>query len=165
MEECKEEILNLRAKNFDLKRGIDQTTRSAEAFRKQRMKIEELKKDIRDLRNQNEELSKTVEYSQRALRIYKDRDEAEQIGKQIFVKQYPDNSDAIENYNNAKQELLDLGIERMKAEGRTVILSYLDDLDHNGINDRFETIDHGKMVNGEWQDSNGADDRTERDFK
>ena len=154
LEKCHDEILNLRAKNFDLDREMKQTMSSAKTIQKLRVKNHELYEEIEQIKKELEIKNQSLIIAQRTITIYRDRDEAEKIGKQLFAVMNSDNANAVANFDLAKQQMIDLGAEQMRREGKTIILSYIDDLKHYGV---YEN--EGISINKEF------DDRSEIDFK
>ena len=156
IKECHDEISRLRVKNFSLTTEIHRTYKSAKAIQNLRIRNNELSEAAERLKAENEKLKNQNEELARQNQIFRNRQTAEEIGRKIFERRFPGN-DALEQLDNAFKEIVSLGVNQMEKEtGRTVILSYLDDLNHDGINDSFQTID---------SNHDGADDRTEHDFK
>ena len=127
---------------------------SAKTIQKLRVKNHELYEEIEQIKKELEIKNQSLIIAQRTITIYRDRDEAEKIGKQLFAVMNSDNANAVANFDLAKQQMIDLGAEQMRREGKTVILSYIDDLKHYGV---YEN--EGISINKEF------DDRSEIDFK
>ena len=87
---------------------------------------------------------------------YRYKEEAERVGKEIFASIDENKKVMADNFEAAKNQMIEIGTEQLRREGREYINTYLDDLNHDNINDRYQTIDNNH---------NGADDRSEIDFK
>ena len=156
VKDCQNEILNLRAKNFDLDEEITRTMSSAKTIQKLRIKNDELHKENDKIRLELEKTQRDLKIVQNVLEGYRYKEEAERVGKEIFASIDENKKVMADNFEAAKNQMIEIGTEQLRREGREYINTYLDDLNHDNINDRYQTIDNNH---------NGADDRSEIDFK
>jgi hypothetical protein len=137
LDEAKTEIRDLRVRNFDLEERMNSIKVSASRFQKMRNKMDRIEKENELLKKQNQEQAKVIEQQRERIMLEDNRRACIEEGIRIHSSR-----DIANAFRVWEEEFLTKGFEHKRSLGYTnEQLRYWEDKNHDGVNDRNETID------------------------
>ncbi len=147
LDNAKQEIKDLRIKNYDLKTQMEETMHSAKTIQKLRVTRHDLSEENKELKEKLERQRRENEQLRRVIEVMERRKQFEEKGRELH-----ENREAAQVYQQLQEQYLEMGTQYYKDLGYNVDLKYYEDRNHDGINDRNQFID---------ENQNGVDDRYE----
>ena len=137
LDAAKEEIRNLRVRNFDLSERMQEVKVGASKFQKARNQIDELEKRVKELEEKTQQQARTIQQQLERITIEENRKRNIEEGMK-----HHENQKAVEVFRGLEEQYLKSGYEYRRALGYSnEQLRYWEDRDHDGINDRREKVD------------------------
>lgn len=143
LDKAKEQIRDLRVRNFDLSERMREIKVPANKLQKTRNKLDEIEKENRRLKEQVQEQAHIIEQQRERIMLEENRKACIDEGLRIHPRQ-----NAAEAYLTMEKQFLENGFEHKLSLGYTKEqLRYWEDRNHNGINDKRESInlDHNNI--------------------
>ncbi len=146
LDKAKNEIRDLRVRNFDLSERMSEIKVSANRFQKTRDRLDKAEAENRELKKKLQEQARIVEQQRERLMLEENRKLCIEEGLRIHERK-----DVADAYLKMQQQFLENGFEHRRALGYTnEQLRYWEDRDHDGMNDRTELervdIDHDDVT-------------------
>ena len=138
--EAHQMIKDLKVKNFDLDQRYEEMKVSAKRYQAARNKIDDQRKEIQELKKQLEETRRQIAIQTEHIFIENNKKRLIEDGKSIEPRK-----EVVQAYETMEQQFLTNGHKHMRDLGYSnEELRYWEDLNHDGINDRNQTIDQNK---------------------
>ena len=136
MDAAKMEIRNLRAENYELKTENRELVSSAKTIQKLRISRHDLSEENKRQKEEIDRLRKEAEQQRRVIEVMERKEQIEKKGQEIHP-----NQEAVSAYQQLREQFMEMGKQYYKDLGYNVDLKYYEDRNHDGINDRDQTLE------------------------